>query len=170
MEAFLGIHQDAIPGMLSTFDRMIFKGYLTAFFPNGAFGRFLSKQGILLKDFASYVEEASHTLKEQAQRVAEESGRPFIYLASATTRASGDSKEERARAIAAQDGISEGLICVFSVLELCCSFAVQGNRETHRLEIVQRDRKRAGCQFGKWDDAGYFAYSPEVEGFIKMLN
>jgi hypothetical protein len=51
METFMSIHQDALLGTLSTFDRVIFKGYLTGLFPNGAFGRYLSKQGILLKDF-----------------------------------------------------------------------------------------------------------------------
>jgi hypothetical protein len=32
-----------------------------------------------------------------------------------------------------EDGITEGLICVFSVLEKCTSFVVRGNRETHKL-------------------------------------
>ncbi|MDZ7360620.1 MAG: hypothetical protein ONB46_07830 [candidate division KSB1 bacterium] len=49
MEKFLNKHQDTINGTLSTFDRLIFKGHLTAFFPKGAFGRFLSTQGVLLK-------------------------------------------------------------------------------------------------------------------------
>ena len=54
MDTFLSIHQDSILGTLSTFDRMIFKGHLTGFFPDGAFARFLSKQGVLLKEFGTY--------------------------------------------------------------------------------------------------------------------
>jgi len=46
-----------------------------------------------------------------------------------------------ARAIAEQDGISEGLVCIFSVLEPCLSFAVAGNRKTQRLEVVRRNRR-----------------------------
>ncbi len=141
MNTFLSIHQNDVIGTLSMFDRMIFKGYLTHLFPQGAFGRFLSVQSVLFKDFAQYVEQATHTLKEHAQRLAQEADRPFIYLASATTKARGQSKEDLARAIAARDGITEGLVCVFSVLEVGTTFAVRGNRETHKLEVVRRQRK-----------------------------
>ena len=141
METFLSIHQDAILGTLSTFDRMIFKGHLTSFFPEGAFARFLSRQGILLKDFSPYVQQATQTLKAHAQQLAKDAERPYLYLPSATTKASGRSKEDRAREIAARDGIREGLICVFSVVEPCMSFGVRGNAQTHQLEIVREWRK-----------------------------
>jgi len=141
MESFLKIHQDRIVGTLSAFDRLIFKGHLTGFFPKGSFKRFLCTQGVLLKDFKGYVSGVSGELKAHAQGVAEEAGRPYLYLASATTKAQGKSKEDLAREIAEGDGITEGLICVLSVLEPCRSFTVQGNRETHRLEVVRRNRK-----------------------------
>lgn len=141
VESFLKIHQNRIVGTLSTFDRLILKGHLTGFFPKGAFKRFLWTQGVLLKDFKVYVSRVSADLKAHAQGLAEEEGRPFVYLASATTKAQGESKEDRAREMAERDGITEGLICVFSVLEPCRSFTVRGNRETQRLEVVRRDRK-----------------------------
>ena len=59
MEAFFETHQDDIVGVLTTFDRIIFKGHLTSFFPRGAFARFLWRQGVLLKDFKPYVESES---------------------------------------------------------------------------------------------------------------
>lgn len=141
METFLSIHQDDIIGTLSAFDRTIFKGHLTGLFPDGAFARFLSRQGILLKDFGQYIKQATETLKAQAQALAKEADRPFIYLQSATTKASGQSKEDLARDIADRDGITEGLVCVFSVLETCTSFDVRGNHQTHKLEVVRRRRK-----------------------------
>jgi len=128
-------------GVLTSFDRVIFKGHLTGFFPRGAFARFLGRQGVLLKDFKPYVEKATATLKAHAKQFAEEHGRQYLYLASAKTRASGESKEELARAIAEQEGIVEGLICVFSCIEPCRSFSVRGNRETHKLEVVYGPRK-----------------------------
>lgn len=39
MTSFESIHQGEILGSLTMFDRMIFKGHLTEFFPRGAFGR-----------------------------------------------------------------------------------------------------------------------------------
>lgn len=141
MEKFLNHHQEAINGAISTFDRLIFKGHLTAFFPKGAFGRFLSTQGVLLKDFGAYVEKATKALKAHAKKLADDAGRPFRYLQSASTAAKGDSKEHQAKAIAARDGITDGLICVFYTLETCSSFGVQGNYKTHHLEVVHQRRK-----------------------------
>jgi hypothetical protein len=46
-----------------------------------------------------------------------------------------------ARRIAERDGIEEGLVCVLAVVEPCSSFAVRGNRETHKLEVVRKWRK-----------------------------
>ena len=141
MEAFLGARQDDILGVLTTFDRVIFKGHLTGFFPRGAFSRFLWRQGVLLKDFKPYVERATAELKAHAKQFAEERGRKYQYFASAKTRASGESKEELARAIAEENDIKEGLICVFAVVEPCKTFSVRGNRETHKLEVVRESRK-----------------------------
>jgi len=131
MKTFLSIHQDKIVGTLSMFDRMIFKGYLTGFFPKGAFGAYLWRKGVLLKDFGNYVEERTQTLKAHLEGMAQ-----AAYLSS-----SKESKEELARAIAERDGITEGLVCIFSVLESCMSFDVRGNHQTHKLEVVRRQRK-----------------------------
>jgi hypothetical protein len=62
-------------------------------------------------------------------------------LAGASTHRSGCSKEARAREIAERDGVTEGLVCVLSVVEPCRSFTVVGNRRTRRLEVVYRPRK-----------------------------
>ncbi len=141
MDTFLSIHQNSILGTLSTFDRMIFKGHLTGFFPAGAFARFLSKQGVLLKEFGTYVETSTAALKTHAQQVAKEAGRPYLYLDKAATARRGTAKEEQARAIAAQDGITEGLICVFATVEPCRAFGIRRNAATHHLEMVRQKRQ-----------------------------
>jgi len=141
MDIFLDLHRDAIQGTVEGFDRLIFKGYLTSMYPQGAFGRYLSKRGVWLKDAGEFFETETQRIKKHAELAAEEAGRQLIYLSSAHTHASGRSKEAMARAIAEQEGITEGLVCIFSVLEACSSFAVVGNHRTHRLEVVRRDRK-----------------------------
>ena len=60
MDTFLSIHQDAILGTLTMFDRLIFKGHLTGLYPQGAFARFLWRQGVLLKEFKPYVLDFGH--------------------------------------------------------------------------------------------------------------
>lgn len=141
MDTFLSIHQNYVLGTLSTFDRMIFKGHLTGFFPDGAFARFLSKQGVLLKEFGAYVETSTAALKTHAQQLAKDAGRPYIYLDKASTARRGTAKEEQARAIAARDGITEGLICVFATVEPCRAFGIRRNAATHHLEVVRQRRQ-----------------------------
>jgi hypothetical protein len=87
---------------------------------------FLSPRSVLLKDFKDYVKRVSDSLKAHAERLAEEADRPFQYLESAPTKSQGQSKEDLVREISGRDGIREGLVCVFSVLEHCSSFTHQG--------------------------------------------
>ena len=135
MDIFLKKHEESILGVIEGFDRIIFKGYLTSMFPDGAFGRYLYKRGVLLKDAGKFFESETEVLIQHAKATAKQAGRPYHYLECAHTHASGQSKEAMARAIAEQDGISEGLLCIFSVLEPCRSFAVAGNRQTQGLEL-----------------------------------
>ena len=100
MAIFHELHRESIQGVVETFDRLIFKGYLTSMFPKGAFGRYLNRRGVLLKDAGKFFEAETQRIKQYAKDVAEHAGRPFIYLESAHTHASGQSKEAMARAIA----------------------------------------------------------------------
>ncbi len=141
MDDFLQAHEDAIEGTVTMFDRLIFRGYLSNLFPDGAFARFLRANGVLLKDFGVFAEQTSAGLKAHVEQLAAAAGRPYEYLESATTKASGESKEDRARAIATRDHLGEGLICVFAVVEPCQSFSVQGNRAAQKLVVTRKRRK-----------------------------
>lgn len=126
MDQFIIKHRDKITGMISCFDRILFKGYLPISYPEGMEG-FLNRQGVLFKDFKRFASLSSDGLKEHGQDVARKAGRPFIYL-NAPIR-----KEERARQIAQQDGITQGLVCVFSVVEACQSFKLKYGEGKPRL-------------------------------------
>jgi hypothetical protein len=76
-----------------------------------------------------------------AQRSAEQAGRPYIYLEHATTRDTGQTKEDLARKIADRDGITEGLVCILRTLEPCRSFKLRRNHSTHKLDVVPGERK-----------------------------
>ena len=66
-------------------------------YPNGAFARLLNRQGVLLKDFKPYVEGVSQQIKQHAEELAQQAGRPFRYLETALTAKKGQSKEELAK-------------------------------------------------------------------------
>jgi len=146
MDIFLNQHKKSILYVINMFDRVIFKGYLSSFFPKGAFQRYLSKRGVLLKNAKAFLEAETSEIKEHAEQTAKKQGRPFIYLDASHThskkgQAKNDSKEAMALSIAKRDGITSGLVCVFSVLENCSSFTVKGNHETHKLEAVKKKTK-----------------------------
>lgn len=110
-------------------------------YPNGAFARLLSRRGVLLKDFKPYVEGVSQQVKEHAEQLATQAGRPFQYLEGSKTAQKGQSKESLAQEIAVRDSVKEGLICVFYTIENCSTFTVRGNRASHKLEVSRRQSK-----------------------------
>jgi len=118
MDKFIIAHEDKITGTISCFDRVLFKGYLPIASPH-TMERFLTGQGLLIKDFKHVASSCSDGLKTYAQDVANKAERPYIYLGTPVR------KEEGARQIAERDGIEQGLVCVFSTVEACQSFRVK---------------------------------------------
>ncbi len=141
MGAFEDLHQRRITGSLAMFDRMIFKGHLTSLYHPGAVSALLWAQGYPMKEFSRYAQVVTAKITATAKRVAAEAGRPYLYIENMKTRRPTQSKEDIARAIAARDGVTEGVICVLSVVESCKSFQVRGNRQTGRLDAIRRERK-----------------------------
>jgi len=75
MSTFSEQFGDDVMGELTMFDRMVFKGHLSAFFPKGAFKAFLDKQGVLLKGFKDFVQRATADIAKHAETVAERAPR-----------------------------------------------------------------------------------------------
>ncbi|TMA71140.1 MAG: hypothetical protein E6J77_26555, partial [Deltaproteobacteria bacterium] len=115
MRKFVAKHATQVTGTLSCFDRLLFKGHLPLGYPH-AMEQFLTQRRVLMKDLKAFVLQQAARLKTQAAAAAEHAGRPYEYLASLVR------KDQRARAIAARDGVTEGLICVFSTVEPCRTF------------------------------------------------
>jgi hypothetical protein len=136
MKEFIAKFGDQILGVLSGFDRLVLRGTLRAIVYAQGMEAYLGRNQVLLKDFARHVHEVSRQLKEASLATAEKLGRTVKYLASSAV-----DKEETARAIAAEQKITEGLVCVLTCVEPCQSFEVYRNAETKRLELESRRRK-----------------------------
>lgn len=115
MRKFVATHASVTTGTLSCFDRLLFKGHLALGYRK-SMEDFLQKRGILFKHLKTFVLQQAERLKAHAHAVATQAGRPFEYLPSPVR------KDQRARALAARDGITEGLVCVFSTVEPCRTF------------------------------------------------
>lgn len=95
----------------------------------------LWKEQVLYKNFATHTKGLTQRMRTEIEGAALRRQRPVIYLRSAR-----ESKEEKARALAAAEGIDTGVICVFSAL--ADAWAAHGDRATRQLEL-QLGPKRA---------------------------
>ena len=136
MKEFIAKHHHEITGVLSGFDRLVFRGTLRSIsYPEGMM-RYLWAKQVRLTEFGKHVQRVSEQVKQACKAQAEALGRPVKYLVSA-----GESKEDLARGIAAREKIEQGLVCVLSCVEPCQTFEVYRNREKGKLELVSRRRK-----------------------------
>ena len=136
MNSFVQKHRSDVIGVLSGFDRLVVRGTVRPISYADGMSRFLSTQGILLKDFGDYAEATSDRVKQASLAVAEHAGRPVQYLLSPKVR-----KDELARQIAQHDAIDEGLICVLKTVEPMWGFSLHRNREAKKLELRMEQRK-----------------------------
>src|SRR5277367_639954 len=129
MKEFIAKHEKEIAGVLSGFDRLVFRGTLRSIsYPEGMM-HYLWAQQVRLTEFGKHVQRVSEQVQQECRAKAEALGRPVKYLLSA-----GESKEELARGIAAREKIQQGLVCLLSCVEPCQTFEVYRNRDTRKLE------------------------------------
>jgi hypothetical protein len=139
MKQFIQKHGENVIGTLSGWDRVVFRGTLRILcFADGMMG-YLSRAGVLLKDFGEHAQAMTRRLIAASLAAAEEAQRPIEYLQSPKTR-----KDEYARNIALDDDIQDGLICVLTCVEPCKTYEIYRNRDKKILELKPRMRK---CKF-----------------------
>jgi hypothetical protein len=117
MQRFLDHHDENILGVLSGFDRIVFRGTLRNLSYVDGMGQFLGYHGIRYTQFGDFAERISERIRSHARQYAKQHGRPYVHLDSPKT-----SKEEEAVAIRDADGIEEGLVCVFGCVEQCMAY------------------------------------------------
>jgi len=139
MDEFITRHRDVIHGVLEGFDRLLFRGTLRSLSHSAGLGKHMNYHGVLLKDFDGWAQRCTRRLRDHIEGVAQKAGVRCEYLPSAAIN-----KEQRAMAIAEQEGITEGLVCVLSCVEPCTSAAIHRDRQSRRLDLRFVPRK---CKF-----------------------
>ncbi len=151
MKQFIDKYQKNIIGSISGWDRIAWRGTNRWLSNCDGLGCYLSMNHILLKDFKGWALDITGKLRESCDALADIWGIRKEYL-----RSSSVNKEELARRIAKEDGIKEGPICMFSVVEPCLSPWVYPNRESKLLELKMRPRKCVWIYFYAIDkDSGF---------------
>lgn len=138
MQEFLSRHADRVMGVISGFDRIVFRGHLSNLMFSDAMTVFLNRVGVLRKDFGAYARRCTDELKSASLAKVEELGRPYRYLTSSRHR-----KEDIVRRIQADSPVDEGLICALSCVEPCMTYNLHRSREEKRLIFQLRPGK---CQ------------------------
>src|SRR5438105_13922412 len=106
--AFVAQHQAEVIGELHGLDRVRLQGTLPPLYCPEIMHSYLWKEQVLYKDFATYTKDLTQHMRTEIEGAALRRQRPVVYLRSARA-----AKEEKARAIAAAEGLDSGLICVF---------------------------------------------------------
>jgi hypothetical protein len=130
---FEDVHRDRITGSLAMFDRMIFKGHLSALYKQDGARCFLWTQGVALKDFTDYAKTTTERIANNARKLVTDAGRPVISFDHVKTRNRTQHKDDLAKSIAERDGIS--------AVESCYSFQVRKRYASGKLELFRRERK-----------------------------
>jgi hypothetical protein len=136
VKSFIQTLAGVVFGVLSGFDRLMFRGHLRELAFAGGMNRYGNFNGVPLTDFAKHAEQLTGRLIGASEAEAKRLDRPIEYLPSPKLR-----KEDHARELARRDGITQGLIGVFLCVEPCWSFALRGNRASKKLEFRPELRK-----------------------------
>ena len=127
---FVTQHASDVIGVLSGFDRLRLMATLRPLYQPSLMLRYLSRAGVLLKDFAGFASGWTERVRLAAKQLAEQSGRPLCYL-----QGSGQRKELLARDLARAQGLTTGLIGIWSVTEPCLTYFVRKDREQKKLVL-----------------------------------
>lgn len=136
MNRFTAKYADRLAGVLSGFDRLLFRGTLRRLSYVEGLKSYLWERKVLLKDFGAHAQAVTERVKQACEAVAHQAQVPIQYLASADT-----SKEEVARKIAQERGISQGPVCLLTCVEPFVGYDIYRNAATKKLELVSRYRK-----------------------------
>jgi hypothetical protein len=118
VETFVARHRAVVTGVLSGFDRVVFRGTLLPLVRKGGMHVFLAYANVMLLDFKKFAIETTERLKEAVLAEVVRAGRPVRYLKSPKT-----SKEDLARKILAEQPLKRpGVVCAFTAVEPCNSF------------------------------------------------
>ena len=126
MDKFVARFGSLVTGMLSGFDRLVFRGSLLPLIRQGGMHIFLGAANVRLLDFRDFVRTTTEQVKEASLAEAIDLDRPVRYLDSPAI-----SKEDFARRLLSEHPVDQGLICVLKALEPCRTF------EYHRSQNRQ---------------------------------
>ena len=129
-------YSDRIVGVLSCYDRVIIHGTVPVFSYALGMEWFLRQRNVLLFDFPKFAMPYREAIKENAERIAQESGIKVQFIRNSETR----KEEVVAQAVAAR-GDAPGLVAILSAIEVCPTYEARYDKSTGRTSL-RHDRAK----------------------------
>ena len=136
MKAIIRQLGERVLGVLSGFDRLLFRGFLRCVINPRGLNGYLYGARVPMADFGKHAQQVTGQLIDESTRHARETGREIRYVNDSQIR-----KKDVAWEIAQRDHIDNGLICVLKSVEPCTTLRVRGNRAKKTIAI-QRERTK----------------------------
>jgi len=133
---FIKKYQEQTSGILHGFDRLMFSGHLSSFFPAKGMYYYMSQTNVRLVDYKSFMEKQTKVFRQHIEQVATQSNLKVNYLNSPKT-----SKDQIARAALSKHPTKKGLIAILSCQETAYSFSLVKNGLSKELEVIKQLRK-----------------------------
>jgi hypothetical protein len=132
METFLQRFAGIVLGVLSGFDRLVFKGKLCSLYAPQGMNIYLDANKVLRKDFDQHARQVTEKVLQASIKRAKAENR-FEYLNSTKI-----DKDRVARGYAAKYRVRQGLVCVLQCVEPCWSFALENPNQHLTVQGKQR--------------------------------
>jgi len=127
MESLTQRYCEKISGILGCYDRIVITGTLPVLSNAHHLTSYMYQNNIRIFDYAKFAEPYRDELKQNAQRLAEESGLTIEYI-----RKSGVRKEAIIEGIIKKRGTHPGLLHIISVMEGCTSYQPWHDKASHK--------------------------------------
>ena len=148
MDTLLHRYGEKIKGVLEGFDRIVFKGVLRPICYAAGMSMYLSRRGVLNKDYKGWVQNQSSVIIRDAEEYTRsQCGLDIPYLPSCHTR-----KETVAHDQQKKSGVQSGLIGAWSCIESCNTFRAAYDKMTGFPQITL-DQSRCKHLYFYYDHA-----------------
>ena len=150
---FVKKYESKIEGIISCFDRVVIKGTLPSVSYTDAVTGLLYRNGILLKDFQTFMTPYRNQLHERAKQIAAKQGIAIEFIRKSKVR-----KEDIVQKHLQERKITNGLVCILSAMESCQNYVYRYDKKTRRSYLKMTSGKCLHYYFYFIDDSFCLCY------------
>ena len=150
MDTLLSRFSTIVNGVITGFDRIVFKGIVRPIMHSAGMESFLKARKVLYKDFKDYAIKQSQVIVQSAEEIAQEQcGSKITYIPSLIER-----KETLAHNRQKENSIKKGLIGIWSCVESCNTFRASFDT-TKTYPSLRFERSKCKHLYFYFDDPTY---------------